>query len=598
MSRYDDLPPATLRRALEAETVPALRALASLITRRPPTRKLELVALIHGHMEEPGRLRTILASLDDLGRAAVAEAVHGDGHLEVDVFRAKYGGLPSGEGWFPGLFYGGCIPADLREPLRQMVPEPPDAQMRGLAELPQDAAPEDRDREPDSVRLTEHAAQADLRAVLRLCETGKLRCSETTRRPAAGTVAAIAEVLDEGDFYADEPIAAFAWPLLVQAGGLAELAGGRLQLTARGRRALQAPPHVVLRQLWERWLQHGVIDEFSRVDAIKGQQAAGGRNLTAVAPRRHAVAEALSDAPLDRWLAVDEFFAFMRASHRSFDVVRDPWRLYLGDPQYGSFGYAGSGEWNVLQGRFVLALLFEVAAVLGLIDVAYTDAEGARDDYTHQWGADALGALSRYDGLRHFRLNPLGAFCLDVAEDYRPRPQAAPQATDLWRVLPNLDVVFLGKRLPAADRLLLERYAQSRSEGVWALSQRQILAAIDRGQGTEDLERFLEQRVAPPLPDTVAALLEDVRGRVGQLTDLGMVRLVECADPDLAMRLAHDRRLRGRCARVGDRHLAVPFDQEDAFRRALVDAGYALAPEPPGASGTGAVARQKPSGHA
>ena len=593
MSRYDDLPPATLRQALEAETVPALRSLASLITRRPPTRKLELVALIHDHMEEPGHLRTILASLDDLGRAAVAEAVHGDGHLEGDVFRAKYGGLPSGGGWFSVLFYGRWVPADLREQLRQMVPEPPAARLQGRAELPPDPAPDDPDRGPDTVRLTERPALADLRAVLRLCETGKLRCSETTRRPAAGTVTAIAEVLDEGDFYADEPIAAFAWPLLVQAGGLAELAGGRLQLTARGRRALQAPPHVALRQLWERWLQHGIIDEFSRVDAIKGQHAAGGRNLTAVAPRRHAVAEALSDAPLGRWLAVDEFFAFMRASHRSFDVVRDPWRLYLGDPQYGSFGYAGSGEWNVLQGRFVLTLLFEIAAVLGLIDVAYTDAEGARDDYTDQWGADALGTLSRYDGLRYFRLNALGAFCLGGEEDYCPKPQAAPQSGELWRVLPNLDVVFLGKRLPAADRLLLERYTQSRSEGVWALSPRQILAAIDRGQGTEDLERFLEERVAPPLPDTVVALLGDVRGRVSQLTDQGMVHLVECADPYLAMRLAHDRRLRTRCALVGDRHLAVPFDQEEAFRRALVDAGYALAPEPAGASGTGAVARQK-----
>ena len=55
---------------------------------------------------------------------------------------------------------------------------------------------------------------------------------------AAATVAAVAEVLDGGDFYPAEPIAAFAWPLLLQAGGLAELAGGRLQLTDRGRAAL------------------------------------------------------------------------------------------------------------------------------------------------------------------------------------------------------------------------------------------------------------------------------------------------------------------------------------------------------------------------
>ncbi len=74
-------------------------------------------------------------------------------------------------------------------------------------------------------------------------------------------------------------------------------------------------------------------------------------------------------------------------------------------------------------------------------------------------------------------------------------------------------------------------------------------------------------------------LLEEVRRRVGRVADLGTVRLVACADPDLALRLAHDRRLRARCSLVGDRHLAVPLDQEEAFRRGLVEAGYALAAE-------------------
>ncbi|MEW2444499.1 hypothetical protein [Micromonospora marina] len=87
----------------------------------------------------------------------------------------------------------------------------------------------------ETVRPTAAQARANLHGVLQLVAAGRLRCSETTRRPAAATVAAVAEVLDGGDFYPDEPIAAFAWPLLVQAGGLAELAAGRFQLTDRGR---------------------------------------------------------------------------------------------------------------------------------------------------------------------------------------------------------------------------------------------------------------------------------------------------------------------------------------------------------------------------
>jgi len=65
------------------------------------------------------------------------------------------------------------------------------------------------------IRSTADAAQANLHAVLRLVAAGRLRYSETTRRPAAATVAAVAGVLDGGDFYPGEPMAAFAWPLLV-----------------------------------------------------------------------------------------------------------------------------------------------------------------------------------------------------------------------------------------------------------------------------------------------------------------------------------------------------------------------------------------------
>ena len=467
-----------------------------------------------------------------------------------------------------------------------MVPRPAPAQIQGLAELP----PADADAEDGvRVRLTEHAAQADLTALLRVCDSGKLRCSETTRRPSAATVKAVTAVLDEGDFYAETPIAAFAWPLLVQAGGLAEIAGGRLQLTARGRRALQAPAPETLKHLWNRWLDHGLIDEFSRVEAIKGQQASGGRNLTAVPPRRRAVAAALAGAPPQRWIAVDGFFAFMQAAGHDFAVVRDTWHLYIGDPQYGNFGYAGYGDWSVIQGRFVLCLLLEFAATLGLIDVAYVDPTWARDDYRDQWGTDDLDALSRYDGLRFFRVNALGAYCVGRAEHYQPSPQIAASGRPILRLLPNLDLVFTGRRLPAADALLLERYTEVRSAGVWTLRREKLLAAVARGEGPQELEQFLRERTEPPLPDTAADLLAEVRERAGRLSDLGAVRLVECADANLALLLAHDRRLRGHCRLFGERHLAVPAEHEERFRQALWEVGYALPPA--GAGGSAGAAR-------
>jgi hypothetical protein len=152
-----------------------------------------------------------------------------------------------------------------------------------------------RDADEHQVRLTEREALANVRTVLELCAAGELRCSDKTNRPTAATMRTIDAHLVHGVFYAEERIAAVAWPLLVQAGGLAKLDGTRLQLARKGRAALENPPAETIRHLWRRWLTHAVIDEFSRIEQIKGQRA---RNvLTAAKPRRQTVAVALADCP-------------------------------------------------------------------------------------------------------------------------------------------------------------------------------------------------------------------------------------------------------------------------------------------------------------
>ena len=75
---------------------------------------------------------------------------------------------------------------------------------------------------PHYVRRTDYRAVANLAAVFQLCASGKLQGSEKPRRPSAATVRTVAEFLAAGDFYPDDAIASFAWPLL-QAGGLARL---------------------------------------------------------------------------------------------------------------------------------------------------------------------------------------------------------------------------------------------------------------------------------------------------------------------------------------------------------------------------------------
>lgn len=357
------------------------------------------------------------------------------------------------------------------------------------------------------LRRTPAEALTNLRTVLELCAAGEVKCSDKTRRPSAATIRAVDAHLAEGDFYTGEPIASFAWPLLIQAGGLARLEGTRLQPTPKGLAALGKPPAEAIRHMWQRWLTHAVIDEFSRIENIKGQRS---RNvLSAAKTRRQLVGQALTGCPLGEWTNMDTLFTRMRRGNMSPTIARNEmavWKLYLVDPQYGSLGYKGYHNWEILEGRYTMAVLFEYAGTLGLVDLDYIHPAGAREDFRNNWGSDDLDALSRYDGLRSIRLNELGAYALGLADTYRPVDSDTGDAPAL-KVLPNLDIVATGD-IPAADRLFLTAYAKQTADRVWTVSTTSLLSAIDSGRHLSEFNTFLTERTEHELAGALNTLME------------------------------------------------------------------------------------------
>ncbi len=599
----DSIP--TVAGALTAVNAPSIKQLAALVSSDPlPTRKAELIELVSARLKDDHFLRSVWARLDDIQRATVAEVVHGRSpRFEADRFLAKYGRDPdwgtlddyarrsAGPTALRLFFFGGrTMPDDLRARLSAFVPPPALTVLASRDELP--AAIEQRQtvwdpaagtRREDAeevslaVRETERAAIHDLETVLRLVEAGKLAVSDKTRRPTASAMRLIGGALADGDFYPEGddvgPIRAFAWPMLVQAAGLAELRGSRLGLTRAGVQALGADPAGVIRTAWHRWLGTKILDELGRVEAIRGQIGKGKRGLTAVASRRESIADALAECPHGRWVASDELFRYMRAVGHDFEVTRNAWTLYICEAGYGSLGYDGYGGWNILQARYALCLLFEYAATLGLIDVAYVPPAGARPDFHDLWGADELEYLSRYDGLAYLRLTALGAWCLGVAGTYRPpRIEAVP----VFTVLANHEIAVTGSGLGHADRLVLERYAEQTSDRVWQLRRDRLLAAVERGESVAEVREFLTTRCATPIPASVLRLLDDVAERSECLVDRGPMRMIDCADPALVALLANDARTRSLCIAAGDHRLLVPVGGEPAFRRAVRKLGYAV----------------------
>jgi len=554
--------------------------------------------------------------LNSLEQSAVAEAAYeGDGIFDQGAFHAKYGALPvfetEGRGqWdkiptllrlFIHLAGNGrsSIPKDLREKLRAIVPKPSAAQLASLEQIPVkpprvrtshyfDAVKGERIYEtheaPLVQRLNEPSAIQDLRTTLRLIDQEKLSVSATTSLPSKASMTLLCDLLREHDFFdltgkvndwdpEIGPVKGFSWPLLVQAAKLAAVRNGKLSLTKLGRSALEAPPAQTLRDIWNAWQSNKIIDEFSRIDTIKGQKGKGRKSFTPPAERRLAIRAALAECPVGRWIEVDEFSRYMQAAGFQFEVNPDAWSLYICDPQYGSLGYDGYGGWNILQERYLLCLLFEYAAPLGIIDVAYEHPAGARSDYSGQWGTDELIFLSRYDGLRCFRVTPLGAYILGRIETYEP-PKTKPGVS--LTVLPKRQIRIDQGVLSPDEILLLESFADRETDQLWSLNEAKALQSVEKGARVAELRTLLNAGDPQPLPEAVEAFLLSAEQRGSACVCKGSCLLIECASPQIAEVIARNARAGTFCQRTGDRGLVIPMDKEKSFRDALNALGYGM----------------------
>ena len=588
---------AQLKDVLARHTMDQLKSLMRCLPDLSPSgKKDDLVSKIQQGLSGAG-LHALWSRLDDPQRLAVAETLYSaDGQFHPDRFRAKYGRLPDFSVSEKGsrhayyrqpaplallLYYHEgyySLPAELREQLQAFVSEPAPVQLHTSETLP-----EKHGESLLLVRHTEREAVVDLSILLRLVDQGKVQVSDKTSLPGTATLRMLTDHLVGRDYYdgslkdqgKDEigPIKAFSWPLLLQASGLGQRHGTRLALTPAGLKALTASPADVLRKIWEKWLKSSSFDEFSRIDPIKGQKSKS-RVMTALPPRRAVINAMLRLCPVERWIGVDEFSRFMQATGRTFDVTYDPWALYISDQQYGNLGHEGAHDWDILQLRYLLCFLFEYAAVLGMIDVAYSEPHGARADFRDLWGVDDLEFLSRYDGLAYFRLTALGAYCLGVTDKYTTAPVQAHAALS---VLPSLHIHAAGGRLSPDEELILDLWAEKESEESWRLDRQKALQATEKGHDIADLGAFLQAREEQPLPETVESFVKAVQRQGRALKRVGPALLIHCEDAEVAALIAMHKETTGLCLRAGDHHLVVRLEHEEKFRKLVHLLGFGMA---------------------
>jgi hypothetical protein len=251
---------------------------------------------------------------------------------------------------------------------------------------------------------------------------------------------------------------------------------------------------------------------------------------------------------------------------------RSCWRLFPNQPRR-KWAPWKRFPGNIVQERYILCLLFEYAAPLGIIDVAYEHPADARNDYTDQWGGDDLRFLSRYDGLRYFRLTPLGAFILRLTDTYETRAEE-PRVS--LTVLPNRRIRIDQGELSPDQALLFENFAGQEDAALWSMNEAKALKSIEKGARLAEFRTFLQAGDPQPLPETVEGFLAAVEQRGTACVCKGTALLVECLSAEVAEVIARDARAGKYCQRAGNRGLVVPVDKEKAFRDALNALGYGM----------------------
>ena len=443
--------------------------------------------------------------------------------------------------------------------------------------------PEKYEDRPIMIHHGETTVFPELRNVLRLVDLGKISVSEKTRKPTATAVKAISKALVEPDFQLEDstmnsdpyytaagPVRAYAWGILVQSCGWSRYSKGKLKLSTSGKKVMNGDFKEFVSGVWS-YLDSSKFDELNRVQSIRGQTGKGKRGLTDLDFRKPNLLAAIHEWPVEKWISFEEVCRFQVASDNSFTVSENLWHLYFGEKQYGSLGYDSSeGE---LEKVYTRVFLFEYLATLGLIDVAYVYPHSLWPEFDGWWGSDNHAFCSRYDGLLYVRLNPLGAYCLDVSDSYTP-PEI--EERKFFKIQSNMELVVTVSSLTASELHSLEIFAEQTSDMVWKISKENILLSIEQGSSIYELLELIESHSGNQLPETIVVLLDDMERKIKSITSFSNAVLVKCSDPVTAAAIASDSSLKKICLLAGDSSVVVGKKNEKAFRNRLRKKGYIL----------------------
>ena len=577
---------------LESYNSDDLRVLIGVLPyKSTATRKADRLEFLVKALTSPESLRQLWGHMDDLQRTYVAEAYHNGGEININAFVSRYGKLPQRskrDKWSYRedpiladlIVHNLRIPDDLMPVLAGLVPALEPFRLDGIEQAPVSMAT-GKETLPLLRADTEAAGWHDLIMYLHMLDEQKITIS-TNGKLTPKSVHMLAGSLMRGDFLPldaetkfDDTIRPAGLHHFALAADLVNRRSGKL--TAQGRALVDTEDPELLLTAVETWTAASNYDELSRLSHIRGQRARG-LHLTNPAERRDRIVEALSWCPVGVWIDVAAFYRALIIWHFDFSLEEGgAQNLYVGY-RYGSRGYYEpwadtTDAWLLVNGLYVNAVLWETLATLGALDILFVapdDADFPAITYTDTEG----DYYSRYDGLKYFRITPLGAYLLGQAGAYTHAKAAEPPPL---AVRPDGQIQILdAERMTPVVHSRLAQIAVPVGENLYRLDATQVLGAIAEGADPADFVTFMERVGQQPLPAEVAQWFDAVVANSVAFSVKSEAVLIRPRTAALAQLAVDDQELNKYCRLLDERTLVVTANRVNAFGKRLHELGYGL----------------------
>jgi len=472
-----------------------------------------------------------------------------------------------------------CMSQEVLEAFKRFLPAPPAIQANILP-----APPETYEGRTVHVFSGERHITAELGRILRLIQVGKIKVTDSTRRPTDASTRLIATALVQPDFLLDSPkeetkpqteipgpVRAHAWGVLVQQCGWAKPRAGCLTLTSAGKDILSAFTPEKFKTGVESFLGDDSFDELHRVNHIRGQSGKAKRYISNPGERRSRIKGPIASWPVGEWLSFDESFRLIAASGAKTNIFDSPQgSLFIVDAEYGEI----YDDLEVFR-QFLRAVVMESLATLGLVDIAWVYPHSLWPEFKDCYGRYGHEFLGRYDGLLAVRINSLGAYCFQLRETYAFTPSVE---TKRFHLLPNHDLTAL-ETPEASDLAFLELISVRKSDSVWQLDAPTILQSMQQGTRLPDIREFLLRSARQGIPPNIEKWLEDFGEKAIACRAAHRAILLEWKDSAQAHLIATSSGTGKLCYHAGENRIAVPERQLSAFSREARKLGF-LIPSP------------------